>query len=492
MNLKIYRKRSESGPTLEELFGKLERRLVDYEDKSSIKFNDLDSKMQVMNKLLENHKMFLEELTDKKNKNSEEKVKNLFEKVYSQDTVCREDREENSEQFEKMKGLIDKIETKFESEVGNVEEKFKSSIAIVLEELQGSIRKVDKKFDHFQTDLNPRLESLSVKCYGVDERLSKVEKNSEEFRQKSQSLSEKENNLEEMKEKFSELSQSVLTFKDKIESSASMIENIEEKMYDFEVSKKNNLIFYGIPAPRNETRHSLAKTLQDILHSVLNITREVHMESAVRLMKGPEVRGCRPVLVTFSYYKDREEIFQKSKLLQTNCSILVTEDMSKKTREARYELQKFLVKLARSRPSKKAFIRYDKLYVDGSVFVFSEEERRVVPHHSQGRLSRASSLSRADSLDRDLSISTPDLSKSSSYFRSPSPSPSVSASVSSQDVSGRDFDSKIKDLESVITQQKTTIHQQKLDIAEHKKIIKKLEMAVQHLYKEDYNLEDID
>ena len=62
-----------------------------------------------------------------------------------------------------------------------------------------------------------------------------------------------------------------------------------------------------------------------------------------------EVRGCRPVLVTFSYYRDREEVFKKSKLLQTNCSILVTEDMSKKTREARYELQKYLVKLARSR-----------------------------------------------------------------------------------------------------------------------------------------------
>ena len=92
------------------------------------------------------------------------------------------------------------------------------------------------------------------------------------------------------------------------------------------------------------------------------------------------MRGCRPVLVTFSYYRDREEVFKKSKLLQTSCSILVTEDMSKKTREARYELQKYLVKLARSRPSKKAQIRYDKLYVDGQVFVYSEEERRVVPY----------------------------------------------------------------------------------------------------------------
>ena len=181
--------------------------------------------------------------------------------------------------------------------------------------------------------------------FSSDERLMKMENLS----QKQSTTNGGADGLTEMKEQFTELSNSVKNFKDRIESSAATIENIEEKMYDFEVSKKNNLIFYGIPAPRNETRHSLGKTIQDILHSVLNITREVAMESAVRLMKGPEVRGCRPVLVTFCYYKDREEIFQKSKLLQTNCSILVTEDMSKKTREARYELQKFLVKLAIAR-----------------------------------------------------------------------------------------------------------------------------------------------
>ena len=205
------------------------------------------------------------------------------------------------------------------------------------------------------------------------------------------------------------------------------------------------------------------------------------------MVKGPEVRGCKPVLVTFSYYKDREEIFQKSKLLQTNCQILVTEDMSKKTREARYELQKHLVMLAKSNPSKKGQIRYDKLYVDGMVFVYNDDEKRVVPYEGHGRLSRMSSLSRAPSLDRSLAMSTPDLTKSSSFFRSPSPS------FSTQDLhSSTDFESKISELESVIQQQKNTITQQKNDIADHKKIIKKLERAVQHLYKEDYNLEDID
>ena len=127
----------------------MEKRLGDYEDRSSKKFNDLDAKMGVMNNLLENHKMFLEELTDKKTKTSEEKVKNLFEKVYSQDTVCREEREENTEKFDQLQLVMQNIEHKFETEVGNVEEKFKSSIAIVLEELQGSISKVDKKLDRF-------------------------------------------------------------------------------------------------------------------------------------------------------------------------------------------------------------------------------------------------------------------------------------------------------------------------------------------------------
>ena len=125
------------------------------------------------------------------------------------------------------------------------------------------------------------------------------------------------------------------------------------------------------------------------------------------------------------------------------------------------------------------------------MFVYSEEEQRVVPYEGQGRLSRMSrmsgSLSRTTSLERGLSISTPDLTKSSSsFFRTPSPS------VSSQDISGLEVDSKIKELENVIEHQKTTIEKQNQDIKEHKSIIKKLERAVQHLYKEDYNLEDID
>ena len=63
--------------------------------------------------------------------------------------------------------------------------------------------------------------------------------------------------------------------------------------------------------------------------------------------------------------------------------------------------------------------------------------------------------------------------------------------MASPDVTSN-VDSKLRDMEIILSQQKSTIIQQKEDIAAQKKKIRKLELSIQHLYKEDYNLEDID
>ena len=77
-----------------------------------------------------------------------------------------------------------------------------------------------------------------------------------------------------------------------------------------------------------------------------------------RVTTGPEIRGCRPVLVAFLHFKvvwqkinwtftsqtflqDREEVLSKSKLLKT-ANIYVSEDLSRKTREHRNELFKYM------------------------------------------------------------------------------------------------------------------------------------------------------
>ena len=315
------KKRTESGPTIEELFSKLERRITEFEDKAEKSNKDFDEKLECMAHKLENTQTFMDETTNKKNKESEEKLQSLFEKVYSTDAVLQEEIEEN-------------------------EEKFK-----MLDENNHNVSKKNK-------DIDEKLQSLVEKVYSMDG----------SYHQES----------EEIKQEIKSLKETLFSFKDKIELSTTMIENIQEKMYDYETTKKNNLIFYGIPTHRGETSSKLLANIQDIIRNNLNIARDIGIESVNRVLNGPEVMGCRPVLVAFANFKDRTEVMQKSKSSRKSSAISVTEDISKKTREARQELRRFMINIKRHSPEKKAFIEYDKLYVNGRVFVYSQEEGKVV------------------------------------------------------------------------------------------------------------------
>lgn len=68
------------------------------------------------------------------------------------------------------------------------------------------------------------------------------------------------------------------------------------------------------------------------------------LQRAHRVFTGPEVKGCRPVLVTFETFKDRETVLRQAKLLK-KANVDVTEDLSKRTRECRQELRKFMRKV---------------------------------------------------------------------------------------------------------------------------------------------------
>ena len=125
---------------------------------------------------------------------------------------------------------------------------------------------------------------------------------------------------------------------DKVMNISAVMDNMQDKIYEFETNKKNNLIFYGVPSEERETGDRLLMKIQDIIRSNLNISREGLVSYANRMYTGPEVLGCRPVLVSFHNFKDREEVLQNSKFLKTSC-LSVTEDLSKKTRESRQELR---------------------------------------------------------------------------------------------------------------------------------------------------------
>ena len=85
------------------------------------------------------------------------------------------------------------------------------------------------------------------------------------------------------------------------------LERVQEKMYDFEVNKKNNLIFYGIPNEINEKEPQLIWKIKELIKTHMKIRRDIFITSASRMYTGPDVLGSRPSLVTFEEFRDRQD-----------------------------------------------------------------------------------------------------------------------------------------------------------------------------------------
>ena len=106
------------------------------------------------------------------------------------------------------------------------------------------------------------------------------------------------------------------------------------------------------------THFRLTNKIATLIKAHVSIKRELPIMKASRVYSGPEVRGTRPVLVTFETFKDRDEVLRKvssvgckefvSIILLSQARLLkkanvhVEEDLSKRTRENRAELRKFM------------------------------------------------------------------------------------------------------------------------------------------------------
>ena len=98
----------------------------------------------------------------------------------------------------------------------------------------------------------------------------------------------------------------------------------------------------------------------------------VQVEPAVFLL-------FRPVVVSFEEFKDRDEVLRKAGLLRGS-SIHVTEDMSRRVRESRQELRRFMREVRRANPASVCSLQYDTLYVDKKCFKYNPLEGRVLEH----------------------------------------------------------------------------------------------------------------
>ena len=146
------------------------------------------------------------------------------------------------------------------------------------------IAKLDEKFEAFKED---NVNSLAEKDARIEElKLKETELNEVIERNKEESSKELDNiriNIEETVERKVEdirrdLLKSVEELSVKISAASSgssgteariqdlvdRVESIQEKMYDFEVNKRNNLLFYNIREEKRETPSDLYTKASDM------------------------------------------------------------------------------------------------------------------------------------------------------------------------------------------------------------------------------------
>ena len=174
-----------------------------------------------------------------------------------------------------------------------------------------------------------------------------------------------------------------------------MYDDMQERLYEVDKSRKNNLVFYGVAQQMaeedpDETERLVKSVIttklqvhfkdyiqtQKYISYGFQVRREMVFTKVARIWNGPSFRGLKPILVTFHLFKDKEDILRKSSLLR-GTNIYITEDYSRKVRRQREELLKF-AKIIKSRQSNvRCLLQYDRLYVDHDVYLYNEVEQRV-------------------------------------------------------------------------------------------------------------------
>ena len=91
---------------------------------------------------------------------------------------------------------------------------------------------------------------------------------------------------DEIMKKIEEMENNVKNLNENFEAMTTQLEDVQEKLYDFEQNKKNNLIFYGVPGDGRESKDDLKLKILNLLKLRLNIRREIPVVRASRMLTG--------------------------------------------------------------------------------------------------------------------------------------------------------------------------------------------------------------
>ena len=191
----------------------------------------------------------------------------------------------------------------------------------------------------------------------VQQRLAEVEKKLDER------LKTLEDSNDVLSADVGEMSTKVEQLEEENQFIKDRLRNLEEKLDSAENhSKRNNLLFYGIPTAAGETWSDCEDKVMNIIKTDMKITDGVAIERAHRVGKA--------IIIKLLSYKDKEKILKGAKnLASTNKDISVREDFSQAVQTKRSTLVPMMKTLRKD--GKRARLRFDILVTDDGTFTFN-------------------------------------------------------------------------------------------------------------------------
>ncbi|XP_070546655.1 uncharacterized protein [Ptychodera flava] len=127
--------------------------------------------------------------------------------------------------------------------------------------------------------------------------------------------------------------------------------------------RRNNVLFYGVEqAGHPESWEATEKKVKEIIKDTMQIEKDVQIERAHRIMNAPITKGSKPIIASFSSWKDKELILRNGRKLK-GTNISVDEDFSPRMRSIRKKLFAKRRELLEQDKNIKTSVRYDKLIV---------------------------------------------------------------------------------------------------------------------------------
>ncbi|XP_070550705.1 uncharacterized protein PF3D7_1120000-like [Ptychodera flava] len=175
----------------------------------------------------------------------------------------------------------------------------------------------------------------------------------------------------ELKQNFQDcarLAEENRKLKDNVDNLTREVDDIKARM------KRDNLIFYNIDQSPNETWQDSEDKVKSFISDQLDMDAEIIEFERVHRLTNARTRP-QPLVAKFSRFKQRDQVLQKSRTALKNSQFRVSEDFSPRVRDTRRKLGPFL-KQAKDN-GKRAFLNYDKLKIDGTVYVFDEASKDI-------------------------------------------------------------------------------------------------------------------